>query len=89
MEEKEWPAAIYEAEGDEAKDVDEHDLKQLPSVDECLETRLKEQGYQTLWEVAYEDATIFAWMAGVTLGVSEKIISTATALLGLEEDDEK
>lgn len=88
MEEKGWPAATSEAEGDEAKDVDEHDLKQLPGVDGDLETRLKEQGYQTLWEVAYEDTTIFAWMAGIAPAVSKKIIATATALLGLEDDEE-
>lgn len=76
-------------ENDEAKNVDEHDLKQLPGVDEALEVRLKEQGYETLWEVAYEDASIFAVTAGVSQGVSEKIIATATTLLGLEEDEEE
>ncbi len=86
--EKKRPATS-EAECDEATDVDEHDLTQLPGVDECLETWLKEQGYQTLWEVAYEDATIFAWMAGIAPAVSKKIIATATTLLGLEEDVEE
>jgi len=71
---------------DDARGVDEHDLKQLPGVDEEVETRLKAQGYDTLWEVAYEDATILAWTAGVARGVSKKIIASATALLGLEED---
>jgi hypothetical protein len=70
-----------------ARGVDERDLKQLPGVDEDVETRLKAQGYVTLWEVAYEDATILAWTAGVARGVSEKIIAAATALLGLEEDE--
>jgi hypothetical protein len=76
-----------QTENDEATNVDERDLTQLPGVDEALEARLKAQGYATLWEVAYEDATLFALMAEVSPGVSEKIIATATTLLGLEEDE--
>ena len=72
---------------EEGEDLDEYDLKQLPVVDEELEKRLKEQGYVTLWEVAFEDCDIFAVDAGVTKDAAEKIIANANMVLGLEEED--
>jgi len=68
--------------------LDEYDLTQLPGVDEELEKRLKEKGYITLWEVAFEDCDIFAVDAVTTKDAAEKIIANANTLLGLEEDEE-
>ena len=69
--------------------MDEYDLKQLPGVDEELEKRLKEQGYDTLWEVAYEECEAFATDAEVTKDEAERIIAAANRLLGLEEEEEE
>ena len=74
---------------EEREALDEYDLKQLPVVDEEMEKRLKEQGYETLWEVAYEISDVFAVAAGVTRDAAENIIATANELLGLEEDEEE
>jgi hypothetical protein len=74
---------------DEGEALDEYDLTQLPGVDEELEKMLKEKGYVTLWEVAFEDCDVFAVDAGVTKDVAEKIIANANMLLGLEEDEEE
>jgi hypothetical protein len=68
--------------------LDEYDLKQLPCVDEELEKRLKEQGYEALWKVAFEDYDVFAVDAGVTKDAAEKIIANDNMLLWLEEDEE-
>ena len=75
--------------GKEAEEaLDEYDLKQLPDVDEELKKRLKEQGYEALWKVAFEDCDVFAVDAGVTKDAAEKIIANDNMLLGLEEDEE-
>ena len=68
---------------EEVGDVDESDLKQLPGVDDELEKKLKEQGYVTLWDVAFEDYDVFAVAAGVTKDAAEKIVDAANELLGL------
>jgi hypothetical protein len=74
--------------GKEAEEaLDEYDLKQLPDVDEELKKRLKEQGYETLWEVVFEDAEVLAVAAVVKKGAAEKITTTANMLLRLEEEE--
>ena len=89
MEKEEWRLREEEVSKlEEAEDVDESDLKQLPGVDDELEKRLKEQGYETLWEVAYEECEVFATNAGVTKDAAENIIDAANELLGFEEEEE-
>ena len=75
---------------EEAGEVDESDLTQLPGVDEELAKSLLEQGYFTLWEVAYETEEILSENAGITKQEAMKIIDAAKKLLELEEeyDDE-
>ena len=72
---------------EEGEALDEYDLKQLPGVDEEVEKRLKEKGYISLWEVAFEAYETFALDAGVTEDAAEKIIANANMVLGLEEDE--
>jgi hypothetical protein len=84
MKEEEWWLTEEDVSKlEEAEDVDERDLKQLPSVDDELEKKLKGQGYMTLWEVAFEDYDLFAVTAGITKDAAEKIIDAANELLGL------
>ena len=87
-EEERWLTEEDVSKLEEAEDVEESDLKQLPGVDDELEKRLKEKGYVTLWEVAFEDFDVFAVDAGVTKDAAEKIIAAANMLLGFEEEEE-
>jgi hypothetical protein len=73
---------------EEAGDVAESDLKQLPGVDDELKKKQKGQGYVTLWEIAFEYCDVFAVAAGVTKDAAEKIMDAANELLGLEEEEE-
>jgi hypothetical protein len=89
MKEEEWwlpKEDISELEEDGG--VDESDLKQVPGIDREMEKRLKEQGYETLWEVAFEDYDVLAVAAGITQDAAEKIISITKWLLGMKEDEE-
>ena len=75
-----------EDEIEEAEEVEESDLTQLPGIDEELAKRLKEQGYLTLYEVAYETEETLAEDAGITKRKAKSIIAAANKLLGLEDE---
>ena len=78
-----------EDEIEEAEEVEETDLTQLPGVDEELAKSLNEQGYLTLWEVAYETEEVLAEDAGITKLEAINIIDAAKKLLELEEEEEE
>lgn len=86
-EEEEWPEEEEEEEEKEEKEeIDVEDLTQLPGVDKSLERKLKELGYETLWEIAEAEADELAKDAGVTAKDAEKMIAAANKILGIEEE---
>jgi predicted flap endonuclease-1-like 5' DNA nuclease len=76
-------------EPEEAEPVDENDLTLLPGVDEELAEKLKEHGYTTLYEVAFEHENILVKAVRITTFQARRIIYAANRLLGFEEEDKE
>ena len=76
-------------EREEAEPVDENDLTQLSGVDEELAESLKEQGYKTLYEVAFEHENILAKAVRITTFQARRTMYEANRLLGFEEEDKE
>ena len=70
------------------RDLDESNLTQLSRVNQEMENRLKEKGYDTLWDIAYADMEELAEDAGINIRVAERMIDEAGKLLGLDEDED-
>jgi predicted flap endonuclease-1-like 5' DNA nuclease len=51
---------------DEEEEIDAHDLMQLPGINKKLERKLRERGYNTLYEIGEADVNDLAKDAGVT-----------------------
>ena len=78
-EEDEWEA--------EEEEIDVEDLTQLPGINRKLERKLRERGYDTLYEVSEATVNDLAKDAGVTVKEAKQMIDKANALLGFEEEE--
>jgi hypothetical protein len=67
--------------------LDESDLTQLSWVNHEMERRLKEIGYDTLWDIAYADIEELAEDARISIRTAERMVGEARKLLGLDEDE--
>jgi predicted flap endonuclease-1-like 5' DNA nuclease len=72
---------------DEEEEIDVEDLTQLPGINKKLERKLKERGYDTLYEIGEADVNDLAKDAGVTRKEAKQMIDTANKLLGFEEEE--
>ena len=88
-EDKWWRKEEQDGEPEETEPVDENNLTQLPGVDEELAERLKEQGYKTLYEVAFEHESILVKAVRITTFQARRIIYEANKLLGFEEEEKE
>ena len=70
------------------RDLDESDLTRLSRVNQEMERRLKERGYDTLWDIAFADVDALADAGRVSIRVAERMVSEAGKLLGLDEDED-
>jgi hypothetical protein len=70
------------------RDLDESDLTQLSRVNQEMERRLKEMGYNNLWQIAFADADGLADEGRVSIRVAERMIDEAKKLVGLAEDED-
>jgi hypothetical protein len=67
----------------EEEEIDENDLTQLPSVDEPLAKKLKQEGYESLWDISMADIDDLEKYVGITRELAKKILTTADKLLGI------
>ena len=70
---------------DEEEELYDSDLTLLPGVGETLAKKLKEMGYDTLWEIAYADINDLAVDAKVSTSTAENMMAAAKKLLGHDE----
>ncbi|MFQ6075709.1 MAG: helix-hairpin-helix domain-containing protein [Candidatus Bathyarchaeia archaeon] len=77
---EEWPG---EEEEEWLEEVDVYDLTQLPGVDESKAERLRNRGYESLWDIAYADVYDLAEDLGITESKAEEMIESANKLLEL------
>ena len=73
----------WRLEEDEEEEVDESDLAQLPGVNKALAERLKEEGYNSLWDISMADIDDLVESVGITMELATKIIAEADELLGI------
>ena len=63
------------------REIDVSDLTQLSRVNQEMERRLKEMGYDTLWDIAYADINQLAEDARVSIRTAERMKDEARKLL--------
>ena len=73
----------WRLEEDEEEEVDEADLAQLPGVNKALAERLKEEGYNSLWDISMADIDDLVESVGITMELATKIIAETDELLGI------
>ena len=69
------------------RNADASDLTQLSRVNQEMERRLKEMGYNTLWQIAFANIEELAGEGRVSIRVAERMITEASKLVGLDEDE--
>ena len=79
-EKEDWWSEEDEDEG-EIEEIDENDLTQLPSVDVSLAEKLKQEGYESLWDISVAEIDDLSKNVGITKELAEKIITAADKLL--------
>ena len=68
---------------EEEEEIDENDLTQLPGVDVSLAKKLKQEGYESLWDISMDEIDDLSKNVGITKELAEKIITAADKLLGI------
>jgi predicted flap endonuclease-1-like 5' DNA nuclease len=72
----------------EVDDVDPEDLTEIPGVDARLAKVLRQGGYATLWDVAFETPENLATNTDISRSHAIRIVDAASQLLHLDADED-
>jgi hypothetical protein len=70
------------------EDINPNDLMEIPGVNTILAAALRQEGYATLWDVAFETPENLAANTGILLGKAIQIVDAVSQLLHLDEDED-
>ena len=79
---KDWLSEKDEEE-EKIEEIDENDLTQLPGIDVSLAKKLKQEGYESLWDISMDEIDDLSKNVGITKELAAKIITAADKLLGI------
>lgn len=83
-----WVVTPVDDDALEIEDVDPEDLTEIPGVDITLAKILRQGGYATLWDVAFETPNNLAANTDVSRSDAIRIVDAASQLLHLTEDED-